>query len=209
VQLLFIQKVLYWKALSSLYLTTYFGLTGHLQVWLGKVAAVAAMRWTALASGFVSGWFISYGFVYGFAVCSCWVMTVLFCCSAIMTLWYICILYMKDTKINLTIPAVMHKCVSVSPLSIKMWQKLRFNATKGTSVKWHVIIVFIKWCFNSLDESYIYSYTITYYFLVSDHNWMNEWRTLLSYHAFFHPLSNKTITWRIRNFGLSTDKPTK
>jgi hypothetical protein len=53
VQLLFIQKVLYWKALSSLYLTTCFGLTGLLQVWLGKVAAVAEMQWTALASGFV------------------------------------------------------------------------------------------------------------------------------------------------------------
>jgi hypothetical protein len=36
---------------STFYLTTCFGLTGHLQVWLGKVAAVAAMRSTALASG--------------------------------------------------------------------------------------------------------------------------------------------------------------
>jgi hypothetical protein len=36
-------KFLLWKALSS-FPTTCFGLTGHLQVWLGKVAAVAAMR---------------------------------------------------------------------------------------------------------------------------------------------------------------------
>jgi hypothetical protein len=66
-QLLFIQKVLYWKPLPSLYLTTCFGLTGHLQGGLGKVATFAAMRGTALASGFVCGWFIPYCFVCGFA----------------------------------------------------------------------------------------------------------------------------------------------
>jgi hypothetical protein len=51
VQLLFIHKALSW-----LYLTTCFGLTGHLQVCLGKVAAADAMQWTALASGFMCGW---------------------------------------------------------------------------------------------------------------------------------------------------------
>jgi hypothetical protein len=42
------------RQFSTCYLTTFFGLTGHLQVYLGKVAAVTAMRWTALASGYTS-----------------------------------------------------------------------------------------------------------------------------------------------------------